>query len=261
MTKKQNTTLMSWNVNGLRAAIRKGFEDFVWENSPDILCLQEIKAKPEQVDIELDGYHIYFNSAERPGYSGTLLMSKEEPLDVDTGMGIEKHDQEGRIITAEYPGCYVVTVYTPNAKRELTRLDYRVNEWDRDFLSYIKELEASKPVIFCGDLNVAHKEIDLANPKSNKKNAGFTPEERSSFDNIIEAGFIDTYRHFHEGPGAYTWWSNRPGIRERNVGWRIDYFVTSGVLEKHLKGATILNHVRGSDHCPISLEIDNKLFA
>ena len=260
MTKKSKKRIISWNINGLRAGLKKGLAEFVTTESPDILCLQEIKAKPDQVDLPFTGYHIYFNPAERKGYSGTLLMSRVEPINIRLGLGIDKHDDEGRVITAEFKNCYVVTVYTPNAKRELTRLDYRVNEWDKDFFKYVRKLEKSKPVIFCGDLNVAHKEIDLANPKANKKNAGFTPEERKSFDNIIKHGFIDTFRLFDKSEGKYTWWSNRPGVREKNIGWRIDYFLASGSIEKNIYKADILNEVMGSDHCPITLELDSNLF-
>ena len=247
---------VSWNVNGIRACIKKGFLDFVEQEAPDVLCLQESKARPEQVEMDLPGYHQFWDSAEKKGYSGTVTLSREQPLDVRYGMGIAKHDTEGRMITLEFPRHYLVNVYTPNAKQGLERLDYRTREWDVDFLRYVKKLEKSKPVIFCGDLNVAHKEIDLANPKSNQKNAGFTPEERASFDNIVAAKFIDTFREFTSEGGHYTWWSMRSGARENNVGWRLDYFCISPILRGELRGSDILPQVMGSDHCPVVLELD-----
>lgn len=251
--------LVSWNVNGIRAAIKKGLFAFIQNEQPDIICFQETKAHPEQVEVDLPEYHQYWCRAEKKGYSGTAIFTKFKPQNVTYGLGIEKHDHEGRVITLEYEKVFLVTVYTPNAKRGLERLDYRSNEWDVDFLSYIKMLEKDKPVIFCGDLNVAHKEIDLANPKRNQKNAGFTIEERQGFDNIISAGFIDTFRHFNQNPDQYSWWSYRSGAREKNIGWRIDYFVTSSCLQPALKNAAILADVLGSDHCPISLEIANEI--
>ncbi len=246
--------LVSWNVNGIRAAQKKGFFESMKTLNPDIICLQETKAEESQVDMnDFSNYHAYWNSAEKKGYSGTLMLAKQKPMNVSYGLGIEKHDKEGRVITAEYKKFYLVTVYTPNSKRGLERLDYRENEWDIDFLKYCKELEKSKPVIFCGDLNVAHKEIDLANPKTNKKNAGFTEQERKGFDNIISEGFIDTFRHFNDEPHQYSWWSYRSAARERNIGWRIDYFCASESLEKNLERAEIHQDILGSDHCPVSL--------
>ncbi|MBZ0254437.1 exodeoxyribonuclease III [bacterium] len=244
---------ISWNVNGIRAAVRKGFLDFVAEVDPDVMCLQEVRAEPEQVNLPLPQYHVYWNSAEKKGYSGVATFTKKKPLNVTYDMGIEKHDHEGRVVTLEYKNYFLVNVYTPNAQRGLNRLDYRTQEWDVDFLAYVKGLEETKPVIFCGDLNVAHKEIDLANPKSNERNAGFTIEERRGFDAIVESGFIDTFREFTQEGGHYTWWSNFGRAREKNVGWRIDYFCVSQGLRKKLKEATILPHVQGSDHCPIRI--------
>jgi exodeoxyribonuclease-3 len=250
--------LISWNVNGIRAVIKKGFYDFVDTYKPDILCIQETKAHPEQVDLKLLDYpYQYWNSAEKKGYSGTAIFSKIEPLAIKYGLGIKKHDLEGRVITAEFNDYFLVTVYTPNSKRELLRLKYRQKEWDVDFLKYLKELENNKPVVFCGDLNVAHKEIDLKNPKTNHRNAGFTDEERMGFDNYINAGFIDTFREFEKGEGYYTWWSYMFQARSRNVGWRIDYFCISKVLRSILKNAYILKDVMGSDHAPIVMEIND----
>lgn len=247
--------LISWNVNGIRAVLKKGFLEFLKETDPDILCIQETKAHPEQVELDLPQYHIYWNSAEKKGYSGVATFSKEEPLSVARGIGIEKHEKEGRVLTLEYVDYYLVNVYTPNAKRDLLRLDYRANEWDVDFLQYVRDLEKKKPVIFCGDLNVAHKEIDLANPKRNRRNAGFTDEERASFDNIINAGFIDTFREFETEGGHYTWWSYLANARARNIGWRIDYFCISSSLRPRLGNACILPDVTGSDHCPVVMEL------
>tara|TARA_B100001029_G_C14956605_1_gene391947 strand:- start:17 stop:775 length:759 start_codon:yes stop_codon:yes gene_type:complete len=250
--------LISWNVNGIRAVIKKGFYDFVDTYKPDILCIQETKAHPEQVDLKLLDYpYQYWNSAEKKGYSGTAIFSKIEPLAIKYGLGIKKHDLEGRVITAEFNDYFLVTVYTPNSKRELLRLKYRQKEWDVDFLKYLKKLENNKPVVFCGDLNVAHKEIDLKNPKTNHRNAGFTDEERIGFDNYINAGFIDTFREFEKGEGYYTWWSYMFQARSRNVGWRIDYFCISKVLSSILKNAYILKDVMGSDHAPIVMEIND----
>lgn len=255
--------IISWNVNGIRAVLKKGFLDFMDEHDPDIICIQETKAHKEQVELELDKYpYKYWNSAEKKGYSSTAIFSKHKPINIINDMGIEKHDNEGRIITLEFKDYYLVTVYTPNSKRDLSRLPYRQNEWDVDFLSYMKSLEQNKPVIFCGDLNVAHKEEDLANPSSNKTtksrpgNAGFTDEEREGFDNIINAGFIDTFREFHKGNGHYTWWSYMGGARARNVGWRIDYFCISPSLKSIMTDSSILPEVMGSDHCPIVLNIN-----
>lgn len=249
--------LISWNVNGIRAVLKKGFAEWFAEEKPDVLCLQETKAKPEQVDLPLEfaGYHQYWNSAVKPGYSGTLILTKEKPLSVVNGIGIDEHDTEGRVITAEYPDYFLVTVYTPNSQNGLARLDYRLG-WDRDFLAYVKNLEKSKPVIFCGDLNVAHQEIDLARPKANHKNPGFSPQERTSFDRIVAAEFTDTFRHFYpETAEAYSWWSYRAGARVRNVGWRLDYFCVSNSLTGSLKKAWIMPEVLGSDHCPVAIEI------
>lgn len=248
--------LISWNVNGLRACIGKGFIDFVTAEDADIFCIQESKLQAGQVDLELPGYHQYWNYAEKKGYSGTAVFSKEEPLSVSYGMGIEQHDKEGRVITLEFGSYYLVTVYTPNAKEELKRLSYRM-EWEDDFLAYLKKLEQSKPVIFCADLNVAHKEIDLKNPKTNHKNAGFTDEERSKFTALTEAGFLDTFRYFYPDlEGAYSWWSYRFHAREKNAGWRIDYFMVSDCLKDTLTDAFIYTDILGSDHCPVGLQIN-----
>ncbi len=248
---------VSWNVNGLRACIKKGFHDFVADAAPDVLCIQECRANPDQVELDLPGYRVFWNPAEKKGYSGTIVLSREDPLHASFGMGNPKHDNEGRLITLEYPHHYLVTVYTPNSGNELVRLAYRTREWDVDFLAYGKGLERSKPVIFCGDLNVAHKEIDLANPQSNHKNAGFTPEERKSFDNILAAQFIDTFREFTKQGGHYTWWSMRTGARERNIGWRLDYFCISPTLRGTMLSSHILPQVMGSDHCPVVLEMES----
>lgn len=252
--------LASWNVNGIRAVIKKNFAQFISDHQPDILCLQETKARAEQVDLplELAGYRTYWNAAEKPGYSGTAIFSKYEPISTSYGIGIEEHDNEGRVITAEFPDFHLVTVYTPNSQNELRRLPYR-QQWDTDFLTYCKKLEKSKPVIFCGDLNVAHEEIDLARPKQNRYSAGFSDEERANFDKIIEHGFIDTYRHFHpDKKDAYSWWSYRAGARGKNIGWRIDYFCVSNQIMDRVKGADILAEVHGSDHCPVTLELSQQ---
>ena len=251
--------LISWNVNGIRAVIKKGFYDFISEYEPDILCLQEIKANKEQVDLQLIDYpYQYWNSADKKGYSGTAIFSKIKPLNVKNDLGIRKHDTEGRVITAEFKDYFLVTVYTPNSKRELLRLDYRQKEWDIDFLKYLKELEKQKPVIFCGDLNVAHQEIDLKNPKTNHKNAGFTDEEREGFNNYINAGFIDTFREFEKDGGHYTWWSYMFQARARNIGWRIDYFCASKKILSTVNNSYILKDVLGSDHAPIVIETHDK---
>ena len=247
--------LISWNVNGLRACVDKGFLSFFKEVDADIFCIQESKLSEGQISLDLPGYHQYWNYAEKKGYSGTALFSKEEPLAVTMGIGMEEHDKEGRVITAEYPAFYMVTVYTPNAQRELTRLAYRLT-WEEAFLAYLKKLEEKKPVIFCGDLNVAHKEIDLKNPKSNRKNAGFTDEERGCFTRLLESGFTDTFRYFYpELTDAYSWWSYMFKAREKNAGWRIDYFVVSDCLKDRLQSAAIHSEVLGSDHCPVELVI------
>jgi len=249
--------IISWNVNGIRAVIKKGFLDFINDFNPDIICIQETKAHPEQVDLDLDNYkYKYWNSATKKGYSGTAIFSKIKPISVQNDMNIEKHDDEGRVICMELKNYFLVTVYTPNSKRDLSRLDYRTNEWDRDFLIYLKELEKIKPIIFCGDLNVAHKEIDLKNPKTNKRNAGFTDEERLGFDNYINSGFLDTFRMYNEEPNHYTWWSYMFNSRAKNVGWRIDYFCISEILKKKITKSIILPEIMGSDHAPILIEID-----
>ena len=248
---------ISWNVNGLRDVIKKGFYDFADQHQPDVLCLQEIKANKEQVDLEFEKYpYQYWNSAIKKGYSGTAIFSKIKPINEIYGIGIEEHDQEGRVISLEFEKYFLVTVYTPNSKRELLRLDYR-QKWDADFLSFVKDLEQKKPVIFCGDLNVAHKEIDLKNPKTNRRNPGFTDEERSSFDNIIDAGFIDTFREFNSEGGHYTWWSYMFQARKKDIGWRIDYFCISEILKPKLKDAYILKDVLGSDHAPVAMELND----
>lgn len=249
--------IISWNVNGIRAVLKKGFLDFINDFNPDIICIQETKAHPEQVDLDLDNYKFkYWNSATKKGYSGTAIFSKIKPISVQNDMNIEKHDDEGRVICMELKNYFLVTVYTPNSKRDLSRLDYRANEWDRDFLIYLKELEKIKPIIFCGDLNVAHKEIDLKNPKTNKKNAGFTNEERLGFDNYINSGFLDTFRMYNKEPNHYTWWSYMFNSRAKNVGWRIDYFCISEILKKKITKSIILPEIMGSDHAPILIEID-----
>ncbi len=247
--------LISWNVNGLRACVDKGFMDFFKEADADVFCIQESKLQAGQIDLPLVGYHQYWNYAEKKGYSGTALFTKQKPLSVTYGIGIPEHDKEGRVITAEFADFYVVTVYTPNSQRELTRLSYRM-EWEAAFLAYINGLNEKKPVIFCGDLNVAHKEIDLKNPRTNRHNAGFTDEERSCFDKVLESGYIDTFRYFYpDAEGIYSWWSYMFKSREKNAGWRIDYFVVSKALEDRLKGASIHTTVMGSDHCPVELDI------
>lgn len=248
--------MISWNVNGLRAVVGKGFLDIFNELDADIFCLQETKLQEGQIDLDLPGYHQYWNYAEKKGYSGTAIFTKEEPLSVAYGIGIEEHDKEGRVITLEFPDYYVITVYTPNSKTELARLDYRMT-WEDAFREYLKSLEKNKPVIVCGDLNVAHKEIDLKNPKTNRKNAGFTDEERNKFTELLSSGFIDTFRFFYpDQEGIYSWWSYRFKAREKNAGWRIDYFVTSESLKDRLVGAKIHTDIFGSDHCPVELEIN-----
>ena len=270
---------ISWNVNGIRACVKKGFLDFFNEADADIFCIQESKMQEGQLDLELPEYHQYWNYAVKKGYSGTGIFTKEEPISVSYGLGIEEHDQEGRVITLEFEDYYFITVYTPNSQSELARLSYRM-KWEEDFLVYLKKLEETKPVIFCGDLkesqpsltqeakpkkkpiiicgdfNVAATELDLKNPKNNVKNAGFTPEEREKFKTLLDSGFTDSYRYLHPDTEKYSWWSYRFKARERNAGWRIDYFLTSDSIKDKIKDAEILTDVMGSDHCPIELDID-----
>lgn len=247
--------MISWNVNGLRACLGKGFLEYLKESDADIFCIQESKLQEGQVELELPGYHQYWNYAEKKGYSGTAMFTKEEPVSVTYGLGIEEHDHEGRVITAEFPEYYVVTCYTPNSQDGLKRLDYRM-QWEDAFRAYLKALETKKPVIFCGDLNVAHQEIDLKNPKTNRKNAGFSDEERAKFTELLEAGFVDTFRYFYpDQEGIYSWWSYRFSARAKNAGWRIDYFCVSESLKDTLVDAKIHTEVLGSDHCPVELDI------
>jgi exodeoxyribonuclease III len=249
--------LLSWNVNGIRAVIAKNFGEFVSTEQPDILCLQETKARPEQVELplELGGYHAYWNSAEKPGYSGVAVFTREKPLEVHLGMGHDEHDREGRVLTLEYPQFILVNVYTPNAQDELRRLPYRLS-WDEAFRHHLVKHARRKPVVFCGDLNVAHQEIDLARPKDNRKSPGFSDEERASFSELLDAGFIDTFRHLYPAvTDAYSWWSYRAGARQRNVGWRIDYFGVSAPFIHRVASAEILPQVTGSDHCPVGITL------
>ncbi len=248
--------IISWNVNGVRSILRKGFLEFLAAEQPDIVCLQETKAPADAFEPLLAAdYQTYWNVAERKGYSGTALFTKTKPLYVKLGLGIAEHDQEGRVITAEYDAFYLVNVYVPNSKRELTRLEYR-QQWDRDFLKYLRKLERTKPVVFCGDFNVAHTEIDLARPKQNVGTHGFTAEERAGFDAFVRAGFLDTFREFEKGPGHYSWWSVMTGARAKNIGWRIDYVMISKALRPKLKSAFIRRDTTGSDHCPVGIELD-----
>lgn len=245
--------LISWNVNGLRACVGKNFMEDFQKLDADIFCLQETKLQEGQIDLDLPGYHQYWNYAEKKGYSGTAVFTKTEPLSVTYGIGVEEHDHEGRVITLEYEDFYLVTVYTPNSQDGLARLDYRM-KWEDDFLCYIQGLDEKKPVIYCGDLNVAHKEIDLKNPKTNRKNAGFTDEEREKMTHVLESGFVDTFRYFYpDMEGIYSWWSYRFRAREKNAGWRIDYFIVSERLTKRLEDAKIHTDILGSDHCPVEL--------
>lgn len=247
--------LISWNVNGLRACVQKNFLESFQELDADIFCLQETKLQEGQIELNLEGYYQYWNYAEKKGYSGTAIFTKKEPMNVTYGIGIEEHDKEGRVITLEYPEYYMVTVYVPNSQNELARLPYRM-QWETDFLAYLKKLEETKPVIYCGDLNVAHQEIDLKNPKTNRKNAGFTDEERACFTKVLESGFIDTFRYFYpDQTDIYSWWSYRFSARAKNAGWRIDYFCVSECLKDKLQDAKIHTDILGSDHCPVELDI------
>ena len=248
--------LISWNVNGLRACVQKGFLEFFHEIDADIFCIQESKLQEGQIELELEGYHQYWNYAVKKGYSGTAVFTKKEPLSVTYGIGIEEHDQEGRVITLEFEDFYLVTVYTPNSKNGLARLPYRM-EWENEFRDYLLALDAKKPVVACGDLNVAHKEIDLKNPKTNRKNAGFTDEERKKFTDLLESGFVDTFRYFYpDQEGIYSWWSYRFSARAKNAGWRIDYFIASERIKEKLVDAKIHTEVMGSDHCPVEVTIE-----
>lgn len=247
--------IISWNVAGFRACLKKGFDEFFKEVDADIFCIQESKVLPEQFDYHPEGYYQYLNPAEKKGYSGTLVYTRIKPLNVTYGMGIEEHDHEGRIITMEFEECYVVTEYVPNVKRDLSRLDYRM-KWEDDFKKYLKSLEKTKPVIVCGDLNVAHNEIDIKNAKGNIGNAGFTYEERNKFTELLESGFVDTFRHLYPEKVQYSWWSYMGQARAKNIGWRIDYFIVSEGITNKVKDAVIYDQVEGSDHCPIGLEID-----
>lgn len=246
--------VISWNVNGIRAVLKKGFLDFVEEHQPDVLCIQEIKALQEQVELEIPGYSAHWHSAEKKGYSGNLILSRQDPLSVRRGLEDIRPDPEGRVVAAEYDEFFVVSVYTPNSKRDLSRLPFR-QQWDADFLAYMEQLQAVKPVIFCGDLNVAHTEIDLKHPKRNHKNHGFTPEERGGFDRIVEAGFVDSFRVFETEGGHYSWWPYWGNARANNVGWRIDYVVVSATLRSRLISSTIYGDVLGSDHCPVGIQL------
>ncbi len=253
------TKLISWNVNGIRACIEKGFLDYFKNTNADIFCIQESKLQEGQLELELQGYHQYWNYAKKKGYSGTAVFTKIKPLSVVNGIGIEEHDNEGRVITLEYKNSFLVNVYTPNAQRGLERLDYRM-KWEDDFRNYLIELDKKKPVVVCGDMNVAHKEIDLKNPASNRRNAGFTDEEREKFTRLLEAGFIDSFRFFYpDKKDAYTWWSYMFNARSRNAGWRIDYFCVSQKLKDRLISASIHDNVLGSDHCPVELVLDSKV--
>ena len=248
--------LISWNVNGIRAAVGKGFLDFFHEIDADVFCVQETKLQEGQIELDLPGYYDFWNYADKKGYSGTAMFTKEKPLSVTYGIGVDEHDHEGRVITAEFENYYMVTVYTPNAQHELTRLDYRMS-WEDDFLKYIKKLDEKKPVIYCGDLNVAHEEIDLKNPKTNRGNAGFTDEERGKMTDVLSSGFTDTFRYLYpDRTDAYSWWSYRMNARAKNVGWRIDYFICSDRIAEKIDDALIYPEIQGSDHCPIGLNID-----
>ncbi len=247
--------IISWNVNGIRACLTKGFADFFEKIDADIFCVQETKCQPEQIQLEFNGYESYWNSAEKKGYSGTAIFTKQKPLKVTYGIGKQEHDKEGRVITLEFEKNYVVTIYTPNSKRELERLEYRMI-WEDEIRKYLKKLNETKPVIMCGDLNVAHEEIDLKNPKTNRRNAGFTDEEREKMTELLNAGFTDTYRYLYPEKIEYSWWSYMGKAREKNIGWRIDYFITSKDIQKNIKEAKIYSEIFGSDHCPVGLEIE-----
>jgi len=250
--------LISWNVNGLRAIYKKGFMDAFKTLNADIFCIQETKMQEGQIELDLEKYHEYYNYAERKGYSGTAIFTKNKPLNVNYGIGVEEHDKEGRVITLEFEDFYMVNCYTPNSGRELVRLEYRM-EWEEEFRKYIKKLDTKKPVIICGDLNVAHTEIDLKNPKSNRKNAGFTDEERGKIDKLLNSGFTDTFRKVYpDKEGCYTWWSYMRNSRANNAGWRIDYFLVSDRISKNIKDAYIYSDIMGSDHCPVGLEMEEK---
>jgi len=250
--------LVSWNVNGLRSILGKGLLDFLEHCDADVVCLQEIKARPDQVaEVSWpDGWELHWNPAQRPGYSGVLTLTRHTPGGVNCGIGLEQHDAEGRVITLEFPSFHLVNVYVPNSQRELTRLGYRTQQWSPDFLAHLKQLEKKKPVIVCGDLNVAHEEIDLARPKDNTKNAGFTPEERECFQQLLAAGYLDSFREKEKGGGFYTWWSYQNQARPRNIGWRIDYFLLSETLRSNLRQAHIWSGVQGSDHCPVAVDLE-----
>ena len=247
--------LISWNVNGIRACVNKGFKEFFEKVNADIFCIQETKCQPGQIELEFEGYKSYWNSAERKGYSGTAIFTKKEPISVKYGIGIEEHDKEGRVITLEYKDFYMINIYTPNSKRELERLDYR-QIWEDEIRKYLVNLSKEKPVIMCGDLNVAHKEIDLKNPKNNRGNAGFTDEERNKMTELLKSGFVDSFRYLYpDKENTYTWWSYMGKAREKNIGWRIDYFIVSKNFEKNIKEANIYSEIMGSDHCPIEIII------
>ena len=247
---------ISWNVNGIRACVNKGFKKFFEEIDADIFCIQETKCQPEQIELEFEGYHSYWNSAERKGYSGTAIFTKREPISVKYGIGIEEHDKEGRVITLEFENFFMVNCYTPNAKRELERLDYRM-VWEDEFRKYLIELNKTKPVVICGDLNVAHKEIDLKNPKTNRRNAGFTDEEREKMTKLLDSGFVDTFRYLYpEKTDMYTWWSYMFKAREKNAGWRIDYFIVSESIKDKIKESYIYSSIMGSDHCPVGVDLN-----
>ena len=252
--------IISWNVNGVRAALKKGLLEFIERSDADVVCLQETKAHPGDVQHVKwpKGYEMFWNSAEKKGYSGTAVLTRVKPRNVWNGIGASVHDTEGRVLAVEFDDFWLADVYQPNSQRGLTRLDYRVRKWDPAFRRYLKALQRKgKPALFCGDLNVAHAEIDLANPKTNRRNAGFTDEERRSFGRLLDSGFVDTFREFEKGPGHYSWWSQRPGVRESNVGWRIDYILASPAAAAHLRGAFIHAHVQGSDHCPVGVDLDD----